>query len=1081
MVLYKLFLHKEWHDTCILNNNFTICKSSNKLEYGTYNIIDAKIIIKWTFNNLFIENTFVNYYDIFYDINFYNEYMIDELTIYNFLHEEWQCFCILNNTLNIIFKKDNISEIGKYKFDTNYIDINWFKWGHERFIKINGVYYQEKIIIKNNKINHEKDITDQFQQFINYDNNKLKIENIENNLMKNIDIFNEINNIINDDIYKDEIYNNNKLSENLDIKKSEKFIKINNKFFYTKYKDLPGFIHNILDNKLKFTYITNNKDNILINNYINKFIMYNDLITNLKLINDNIITNKNYLNINNLSNFSTMFNNTDNNLFDYIFMEKFDFDISLKNKKRCLSLVEWGYPPFGGGENWLLNISKILNKNDYDNYLICFSDPFKNEYFTEYKLINLEYIKIIQMPKDLVKIIKLIKIINPEFINHQGENRILYMKISNILEIPFLTGFCFWQNIIKFNLDNYNLNMLSNDSLEKSDDFQFILNNSYNYVSSEFVNDIINKFYDTRLDVIETISIEEEFKVDYDLDDDIKFEEKKYVTLINCHYNKGGYLIKYLCENLDINIPLQFVNTENDPNITLNYITNLLDIRNSKNNINILIPSKIDIKLVYKVSRIILIPSLCEESFCRVGYEAMINKIPIISSRNGNLKYLLNNYSIFIDDFDLMSWKNEIELLYFDKNKILEFKNKKSMHNLNIDYVEKKIINKINSINGSKYKLNDKNIGIIAPWADQGLGIQARDYYITFKDLGFNPHILSFKPYHATHENQLLQSNSDEWTYENITYSDNYRENLNLDEIFNFIYNNNIKKIIIIEGTFINIFKIACFLKLLNVKIYLVVNIECIRIEELNYHNIFDKILTNNIDSHVIISEIYKNKSVYLGFHLNHHYFKYLNKNLKEDKTKIKFMCNGGLNSISRKSIDTIICVFYEIFKDNIYLNWELNVSIQGVEIPDIIKDYCCDNIKYYCNNMSYKEIVEKYLDNDIFIHMGTHEGLGLGFYESIYCGTPVLTLNWTPNNEIITNDMNGWLIDCDFGEIYDNNCSLINKAIVNKNNLKNKIINILNNEENTINIINNTIINRDNIYNKNKKIFEKKISKIFS
>ena len=51
MVLYKLFLHKEWHDTCILNNNFTICKSSNKLEYGTYNIIDAKIIIKWTFNN----------------------------------------------------------------------------------------------------------------------------------------------------------------------------------------------------------------------------------------------------------------------------------------------------------------------------------------------------------------------------------------------------------------------------------------------------------------------------------------------------------------------------------------------------------------------------------------------------------------------------------------------------------------------------------------------------------------------------------------------------------------------------------------------------------------------------------------------------------------------------------------------------------------------------------------------------------------------------------------------------------------------------------------------------------------------
>jgi glycosyltransferase involved in cell wall biosynthesis len=112
---------------------------------------------------------------------------------------------------------------------------------------------------------------------------------------------------------------------------------------------------------------------------------------------------------------------------------------------------------------------------------------------------------------------------------------------------------------------------------------------------------------------------------------------------------------------------------------------------------------------------------------------------------------------------------------------------------------------------------------------------------------------------------------------------------------------------------------------------------------------------------------------------------------------------------------------------------------------------------------------------------MGTHEGLGLGFYESIYCGTPVLTLNWTPNNEIIANNVNGWLIDCDYGIIYDNNCPLINKAIVDKNNLKKGIINILENEENSINIINNCINNRDKIYNKNKKIFEKKIYKIFS
>jgi hypothetical protein len=1043
MVLYKLFLHKDWNDICILDNDFKIYKSNNNLEYGIYNIIDNKIIVNWNYNNSTIENTFINYLDVFYDINFYNEYMKDELILYNFIHEEWKGLCILNNTLNIIFKKDDINEIGKYKFNKNYINIEWFKWGNERFIKINDIYYKEKIIIKNNKSTYEKDITDNFLQFVSI----TKKENIIETSIDN----------------KNKIY--------------EKFVKINNDFYYKKYKNFQEFRYN---DKIKFQYITKYKNIDLIDNYMNEFIIYDNLLNNLKIINNNIIINKNYLNFNNLYNFSSVFENDENELFNDIFVLKLNFNLQLNDKKKCLTLVEWGYPPFGGGENWLLNMSKILEKNNYNNYLICFSDPFKNEYFTDFKLIDLGYTKIIQMPKNLVDIIKIIKIINPNFINHQGENRILYMKISNLLEIPFLTGFCFWQNIIKFNLDNYNVNMLSNDSLEKSNDFNFILDNSYNYVSSEFVNDIIYKFYNIKLDVIETVSIEEEFNVDYDFNDESKFNEKKYVTLINCHYNKGGYLIKYLCENLDINIPLQFINTENDPNISIDYIKKLVEIRNLKKNINILIPSKIDIKTIYKKSRIILIPSLCEETFCRVAYEAMINKIPIISTKNGNLKYLLDGYSIFIDDFDLLSWKNEIEILYFDKNKILEFKNKKSDNYLNIDYIEKKIINKINTINRSKYLLNEKNIGIIAPWGDQGLGIQARDYYISLKEIGMVPYILSFKPYHSTHENPLLQSDKNEWDYENITYSNNYRENLNFDEIFDFLYKNKIKKIIIIEGTFINIFKIACFLKLLNIKIYLVVNIECIRIEELNYHFIFDKILTNNIDSHIIMSEIYKNKSFYLGFHLNHNYFKNSNKNLKDRNTKIKFMCNGGLNSISRKNIDTIICVFYEIFKDNIYLNWELNISIQGVEIPEIIKDYCCDNIKYYCNNMTYKQIIEKYLENDIFIHMGTHEGLGLGFFESIYSGTPVLTLNWTPNNEIITDEINGWLIDCDFGEIYENKCSLINRAFVNKNNLKNKIIYILENEETTLNIINNTINNKETIYKTNKKIFEKKLSKIF-
>lgn len=38
---------------------------------------------------------------------------------------------------------------------------------------------------------------------------------------------------------------------------------------------------------------------------------------------------------------------------------------------------------------------------------------------------------------------------------------------------------------------------------------------------------------------------------------------------------------------------------------------------------------------------------MVDETFCRVGYEGMINKIPILSTKNGNLKYLLEDYADF--------------------------------------------------------------------------------------------------------------------------------------------------------------------------------------------------------------------------------------------------------------------------------------------------------------------------------------------------------------------------------------------------------------------------------------------------
>jgi glycosyltransferase involved in cell wall biosynthesis len=150
-------------------------------------------------------------------------------------------------------------------------------------------------------------------------------------------------------------------------------------------------------------------------------------------------------------------------------------------------------------------------------------------------------------------------------------------------------------------------------------------------------------------------------------------------------------------------------------------------------------------------------------------------------------------------------------------------------------------------------------------------------------------------------------------------------------------------------------------------------------------------------------------------------------------------------------------------------------VYVEGVEIP---RDYKCENIHFYIKEHSYREIIDKYIENDVFIHMGSHEGLGLGFYEALYCGTPILTMNWIPNNELVIDYYNGWLIDCSYGELNDNNVSLINRGIINENTLKDKIIEIITSEK-SIEIINNTFMNKDQFINKNKDIFYKNLKQI--
>lgn len=844
------------------------------------------------------------------------------------------------------------------------------------------------------------------------------------------------------------------------------------------------------------SYVNNNNSNYLrypmnynriynINNYTNK-----NLINRRNLMNNFRYNHKNNRNLSNLnsrfknlqSNIKTQIVKNSSNIYKSTFVEpdndeelnKYFSYINLKNfyynyglndeiiynrylrpkiyienneRESVIVFNEWGYPPFGGGENWILDTCRVMNRK-YNVYMLCFRDQSKNQAYTGYQIKNLDYCKIILMEKNLTEICRLIYKINPKLICHQGVERIFAMKVANCTGIPFVTGFCFWNDMIEFH-DQSNINML-NTSQKITHKYPVIQQNSYPYVVSNFMNDILRKNNYTSLPVIESISLKENYNAPFKIKD---WDKRIYVSILNIHKLKGGYVLLELLRRLNSKIPLLLVNTER-LNPLLSDIEKAFMKRNKKNNINIYHSSKVDdIKEIYKKSRIVLTPSIVDETFCRVGYEAMMNGIPILSSDCGNLKYLLKNYANFLNPHNADDWINSIESIYFSKKKCQEMSKRPKSIKFPED-IYQKYLDFIDGIHEPKFKLNERRVGILVPWADQGLGIQGRELYITLQKLGFEPYVFSFKPYLSTNKNKLMQVDPKEWKYENIYYSENNRENISNEELMEFVFNTQISKMLIPELCYSPIFKTLAFLKMMKVKLFGLVNIETTRIDELTDHLILDKILTNNNSSYEIMKNIFNEEKVrHLGFGMNHPYFNQLK--MKEvDVNKIRFVTFGGLNSLTRKNLNSTIQVFNHLERKTRIRNWELHVYIQGNELVNHnLKD--TSRIKYHIGNLSYRGVIDKYLESDITIHLGDHEGLGLGFYESLNCYTPLLTLNCYPNCEIVKNNRNGWLIDCQFENFTDNNKGIVRKGKINNNVYLNKVCEILGkNLRMTLNVI---------------------------
>lgn len=715
--------------------------------------------------------------------------------------------------------------------------------------------------------------------------------------------------------------------------------------------------------------------------------------------------------------------------------------------RRLLLVTKWGWP-FGGGEAFMKDSMRWCESSYTEVLWLTFMDATSRQKYGSYHVEKIsDTMAIIKIPNaitdegtiDASVLIDWIKLLDPDVIHHQGADRGLVLQVCQLLKVPMLSGFHFWTGVIHMSEKHQNVEMLKHIADHKQDpEFLNCLtaqkNGDFNYYwASDFMKDFVQKVYPTE-DLSENKCVYPIPSNDHALAG--LGGTRDMVTQINVHHGKGGYIFLHCLEHLQ-DVAFQCVITE--PGSEELYATLKENAKRRTTTALILERSK-DIRTVYARSRVILIPSVVDETFCRVAFEAILNGIPIIASPAGYMKTMLTNCkgAILMESTTCppAEWLQVLTQLLANNQLLSEMAVDAKNH-------AQHLLETYNSPKTLQFLLDDllvrsrrRNIMIFAPWADQGLGVQARNYsnILTTASSLYKVSIFSYKPYYGG------QTCPSEWKHDRVYYSSSIREKVTDEEIRRFVEEHDIGTAIIPETCWFRVFEIADFLtKKLHVRVFGIPNVEILRKDELQKHQVFHGLLCNNeICMQVLAEAGLKEMCHFVGYTvptvLSNRQQSSISSSLSNGFTGLKFLCLGGMNAFSRKQIDQVCAGF------PVQPHIQLTVTNQNVNedaMKLLMQEAQYQHIVFVWKALNYNEILTLYNQCDIVIHVSKHEGLGIGFYEALSFGKPVITLDIPPHNEIIKHGVNGWLIPATVKPSIENTQSPIGSAFFNSDHLR--------------------------------------------
>jgi len=185
--------------------------------------------------------------------------------------------------------------------------------------------------------------------------------------------------------------------------------------------------------------------------------------------------------------------------------------------------------------------------------------------------------------------------------------------------------------------------------------------------------------------------------------------DNEYIVMFNPLVRKGGEIFKEIAKRLPnkkFGTVLGWSSLKENPlsnKFSSEYIQRINESEGSSydgslpsyidfsncSNVEIFKPED-DARVIYKKTKILLVPSQWEEAFGRVAIEGMVNGIPVIGSDVGGLKESIGNGGILLDKSDIKEWIKEI--LKFDNRDYYNQMSKKAKDWVRKNYSESKIL-----------------------------------------------------------------------------------------------------------------------------------------------------------------------------------------------------------------------------------------------------------------------------------------------------------------------------------------------------------------------------------------------------